>query len=385
MDSKNGRSLKILSPIRYPWTFNGPRHSRNRIFRRSFVPVSKISPKYEGVTFIASYPWEKIDLIHAFNRIPLNGRPFIVGFESHLPRAFDLEYTRYYGALRRTLASEKCKRIVAISEHARDVFLQSHDGSKELGEMVGKLEMRYPNIAIPPLLDGEVDERIDAGQSEVLKIVFIGNHFARKGGCVAARVAEIAHNRGLPVEVTIVSALEVGGQIWTDPLRTAFFDRYFKLLDLPNVKFHRGLPNGGVHALLKSADFSLLTTFCDTFGYSVIESLANATPVIATRQGALPEFLRHMDNAIMLDLEINEFGYWKYSSSNERDTGKFEALFEGEVERLAHETCVFLEQLIGDRGKRLQMREAARLTAETHFDSVRASRYWDDLYDRVTS
>jgi len=58
-----------------------------------------------------------------------------------------------------------------------------------------------------------------------------------------------------------------------------------------NVTFDKSLPNEMVIEALRSAEFLILTTLSDAFGLSAIESLAVGTPVIATLQGALPEFI----------------------------------------------------------------------------------------------
>ena len=81
------KQLRILAPIRYPWTFNGPRNSEHIIERRSFVPFDWISKKFEAITVFNPLPPRCSDLVHAFNRIPLGSTPFVKGFESHLPRA----------------------------------------------------------------------------------------------------------------------------------------------------------------------------------------------------------------------------------------------------------------------------------------------------------
>lgn len=379
------QQLRILAPTRYLWTFNGPRHSRHQIIRRSFLPTNKISPKREGVTVFLTPPWQRVDLVHAFNRIPITTSPYIIGFESHLPRAFGLETTRYYRLLRSRLVSAQCRRIIAISRHAKNFFHHFHGGSPEFEELERKLEVRFPNIDIPDLAPDRETSLMDRSHTPdgaALKLVFVGNHFARKGGCVAVRVAEIANERRCPIHVSIVSSLQVGAQTWTDPLDPDFFTPYYKLFDLPNVRFCKSLPNEEVLQILRSADFSLLATVADTFGFSAIESLANATPVIATRQGALPEFLRHGEDSILLDQDVNEFGYWKYSSHPERGTKKFEKLFRDEVERLAQETYAALEPLVGDHGTIARMRLEARRTAIAHFDADRATEYWDSVYEQ---
>lgn len=350
------------------------------IQRRPFLAVNKLSKDYEGITLLAAPPWSPYDLIHAFNRIPLNPGPFIVGFESHLPRAYGMERTSYYRWLTDTLAGPRCRRIVAISEHARRTFLHTHADSPNLKALEAKLEVRLPSIVLPDAPTSVVPE---ATADTTLRLTFVGNHFARKGGCVAVRVAEMARKQGLPLHVTVVSTLETGAKTWTDPLRPEFFDPYLALLDQPNVTLHRGLDNASVNALLRASDLTVLTTFSDTFGYSAIESLANGVPVIATRQGALPEFLVHGDNALLMDIELNGLGDWKYSAYPHRDTADFETIYKDEVERLAAETFTLVSKLFGDRPALAAMKASALRSAREKFDSHPASLYWDGLYQGV--
>lgn len=371
------RPLRILAPTRYPWAFNSPRHSRHAIQRRPFLAVNKVAKDYEGITLLAAPPWAPYDLIHAFNRIPLNPGPFVIGFESHLPRAYGMERTSYYRWLTDMLAGPRCRRIVAISEHARRTFLHTHADNSNLEALQAKLEVRFPSLVLPEApVPSEPDTAVDAP----LRLTFVGNHFARKGGCVAVRVAEMARQRELPLHVTIVSTLETGAKTWTDPLRSDFFDPYIALLDQPNVTLHRGLDNAAVNALLRASDLSILATFSDTFGYSAIESLANGVPVIATRQGALPEFLVHGENALLMDIELNGLGDWKYSAYPHRDTPAFEAIYRDELERLSTETFAFVEKLCADRTTLAGMKASALQTARDNFDSYSASDYWDRLY-----
>ena len=52
---------------------------------------------------------------------------------------------------------------------------------------------------------------------------------------------------------------------------------------------------GGARALLH------LISFEEPFGFSVIESMACGTPVIATRRGSMPELVRHGVNGYLVD------------------------------------------------------------------------------------
>jgi glycosyltransferase involved in cell wall biosynthesis len=372
------KQLRVLAPTRYPWTFNGPRRSEHNIERRSFVPFDWISKKIEATTVFNPLPPRRFDLIHAFNRIPLSRTPFIIGFESHLPRAFGLESSTYFRRLTDMLSGERCRAIVAISEHARKIFQDTHGGRPGARDMLDKLCVQYPNVDVPDAKDVFED-----AVPERVTVTFIGSHFARKGGCVAVELARNATAANFPLNVEIVSSLQVGGSIWTDPTSTSFFDKYFALLNQPNVRHHASLDNRAVIDLLRRSHFCLLATFGDTFGFTAIEALANATPVIATDQGALSEFIAHRQNGVLLDLPINAHGEWVHSSSPDRATEGFEKMFADEVSRLARQALDEIMLATRDVGAYQAMRRAAKDTASRLFDSRAADRFWDGLYIRA--
>ena len=370
--------LTILAPTRYPWLFNGPRHSANDISRRNFVPVNRLWKRFEAVTVFNPLPRRRFDFIHAFNRIPVGPMPYIIGFESHLPRAYGMEKTGYFRLLSRSLASSRCKRIIAISDHARRTFRATHRASGSLDQLEPKLGMRYPNIEIP-----ETADEMATKPAEPLVLTFIGNHFGRKGGCVAVRLAEMAQEKGMPLEVNIVSTLEAGPGVWTDPARPGYFGHYFALLSLPNVHHSSGLANAEVQRLLRRSHFSILTTFSDTFGYSAIESMANWTPVIGTRQSALPEFIEDGTDGLLFDLPVTELGDWIHSGSPNREGVAFEKIYADEIERLAEQSFAALAGLLNEPAKLMGMRRAARAKAVKLFCSRKANVYWDQLYQLV--
>lgn len=380
MSANMEKTFDILAPTRYPWQFNGPRHSRHNIAVRDFLPLNRISPKIEGITVLNPFPLRRFDLVHAFNRIPLGPTPFVIGFESHLPRAFGLEDSVFFRAMSQRLAGEKCRGIVAISEYARRQFLRQHRDRPWHDAIKARLTMRYPNMPLPPGPD------MLPGEEGPARLVFIGNHFGRKGGPVALRLAERALEKKIDIELHIVSTLETGAASWVDPLRAGFFDRDFALLArLPNVRHHSGLPNAQVLDLVRGAHFTLLPTFSDSFGFSVIESMANYTPAIVTAQGALPEFVRDGENGIVLPLPTGEAGEWKHIAHGDRSSPAYESLFRDEIERLAEESLMRVEAaLLAPAAYRI-MRDRARLTAESLFCARAAGAYWDDFYEKALS
>jgi len=369
------RPLRILvTRDRYPYQFNTPRQSRHQITPRYFLPTHRVSKRIEAFTLRPMI--ERCDLVHSINRIPVGPSPYVVSFESHLPRYWWRYEDWANQACIRSLESSACRAIVAMSHAAARTFAKQHATSPHLAKLLDKLVVIYPNIPIPDQPD------LLAGDAcEELRLVFVGAHFGRKGGCVAVRVAELARQNGLPIHVTIISKLEHGAGIWTDPQRPGFFDRYLKLLDADNVTFLDGAPNAVVLDTFARSHVALLPTFADTFGYSAIEAMARWTPTIATRQGALPEFIDD-ECGFMLDLETDDVGEW-VGVGQDGGTEAFERYFADEVERLSQETIARLTPLIGNPAGMAKLRAAARARAISMFDAAKASRILDELYDRA--
>jgi hypothetical protein len=194
------KPLSILAPVRYPWRFNSPRQSRHRISVRYFLPFNYLSSKIEGITVFNPWPLTKFHLIHAFNRIPISNLPFVISFERHLPRGLGMEGSALVRLMTKHLASDKCRAIIAISEYARRMFSAVHESSPYYEAFHQKLHVRLPNVPIEP-----VDDAVDGSSREPIRLAFIGNHFGRKGGCVALRIAELAVEKHYPVVVDVVS------------------------------------------------------------------------------------------------------------------------------------------------------------------------------------
>jgi len=135
-----------------------------------------------------------------------------------------------------------------------------------------------------------------------------------------------------------------------------------------------------VQDLMRQAHFTLLPTFGDTFGFTAIESMANHTPVIATRQGALPEVISHMQDGILLDLPVTELGEWVHLGRSDRQSTQFVQIWRDEVQRLAEAALEAIVQVTADRQIMASMRRAARFSV-MRFSADDANLYWDRFYD----
>jgi glycosyltransferase involved in cell wall biosynthesis len=125
-----------------------------------------------------------------------------------------------------------------------------------------------------------------------------------------------------------------------------------------------------------------LPTFGDTFGYSAIESMANHTPVIATRQAALPELIRHGEDGILLDLPVTPLGEWIHLGAPDRGQARFVAAWHAEIDRLAEQAFTHIAALANDPRQLAAMRRAARARTAV-FSATDATPWWDDFYVRA--
>lgn len=372
-------TLDILAvQDRYNSGFNTPRVTRHRIVRRRFIPFNRYYEPLAGATLVNPWPIRHFDLLHAYNRVPIGPTPYVIGLESHLPRAMGREKGVVAQTLTKEILSDKCRYIIPMSEAGKITFLHQHADNPRLDELEAKTLVRLPNIVVPDITDwfdpsAPMDE---------MRLTFVGGHFARKGGIVAAKLAEKALEAGLPLKVTIVSSLVNG--VWTDPTRESFYEPYMKLLDLPNVTLLKGAPNAKVLEILDRTHMSLLPTLGDTFGYSAIEGMSRYTPVIATALSALPEFINN-DNGVLLDMETNEQREWKHVARPDRDTPAFEKVFTDTIERLAEESFAACVALFNDPQALAAKRRAARATVEQKFNATDAGRFWDDLYVKAVA
>ncbi len=364
---------------RYQSTFMSPRTSRHEIERRRFLPLNLASSALDGVTVAA--PGLPVDLVHAHNRIPLGASRLIMSFESALPRRYAFkEDNTIVRTMTNAIRSRRCRRIVGMSHFARRLFIEQHQGAPYFDALDAKCMVRHPSL---PLTDNP--DTLDLSEDGPLRLVFVGGHFGRKGGCAAVRIAELAHERSLPVHVTIISNLEVGEANWIDPTTEGFFDPYFELLKLPTVSFLGTQPNAVVHETLAASHFALLPTFADTFGYSAIEAMADHTPVIGTDVCALPEFVEDGVNGLMLPMETTASGAWAGENYDERGDAAYARRFREETDRLAEATLERLTPYLHDRTALAPLRKAARDTATRMFAAEPAGKAWDDLYSRVAA
>lgn len=108
-----------------------------------------------------------------------------------------------------------------------------------------------------------------------------------------------------------------------------------------------------VHALLPLADLMLMPSELESFGLAALEAMACKVPAIATRVGGVPELIEDGANGLLFDV------------------GDVDAMAAGAI------------ALLRDPERHRAMRDAARLTAQTHFCSTLVLPQYVKFYEEI--
>ncbi len=365
--------LTVRTGRRYPIYFNVDLGQRNAIIRRGrLTPLADHVRWGDAVTLL---PEPRTDLIHSFNAVPVGTRkPHLITFEDYLPRTPDDRRVAWIErVLQRLLMREQCVALLAMSSYALRQFRWQNREFAGLAALEAKTEVLHPGI------DVRRERPKQAGN--VLRLLFVGNDFMRKGLPVLTRAHAVLLRRGIPLETTVVSSLRWASDDYIGPPSQSFVEaelRGFKQQRLEHVPH---LPNAQVLALMKDATFVVLPTFHDTFGYAALEAMAAGTPVVATSTCAMPEIISDGVSGYLLPFE-NEpvVGKWTWTYRT-MEQGYVDA-YRRTVDRLAAALADRLTDFWEDsRNKYEDMSAGALHAAATRFGLERARERLEQLYE----
>lgn len=214
-----------------------------------------------------------------------------------------------------------------------------------------------------------------------MKLIFVGNDFARKGGVVALRIARKARKRQLPLEVNIISKMSYGAKVYTDYCDSHKYDRDLRLLSLPNVNLYQNLSNQAVIKLLSQSHFQVMCTLDDTYGFSILEGFSVGTPAITTNVCALPEFIKHDKNGFIVDLVLDRYRQWEGLAARKSD--RYWELLDRTYEDLADRALEFIVKIFDNPQLYQKLSQGAIEQAREH-DSEAANLLFDRLYSELS-
>lgn len=328
-------------------------------FRRLVAIHSIFNSFAQGITVY--FPTRSIDCFHSFNGIVLNRVPWIVSFESLMPRMW-LKATGQ-GRFFARLARDDCRAILASSKNALLHMKTRNAQFDSLDRVLEKTKVAYPGVEDFPDLYEKHAVRLKGGAT---KLIFIGNMFFAKGGTIALNVFERLKS-DFEIRLTVVSNLDE-----TNPFsfpeagtRRAWKSR----MDSLGVKHLQNLNFREVREEIADSDFLILPSFDESFSFCSVEALSCGVLPIATRMRALPEIVEDERTGFLVDVPTTEEG----RCTLDPDTPK--KLEDSFYERLA--------EVLQRKSDFKVMRRAARERFLKKFSQERLARDLKQIYETV--
>ena len=368
--------MNILARDYYNMAFNLPQSSVYKVSRKKFFPLFKL---WRPLECIAAYPfWTSHQVLHTMNGIPVVSlNPWVVTFESRLPRSLLMERHWLNKWARNRLLSDKCLALVAMSQWAVSVFEDRNRNWPGLEKAKEKLTVLPPSIARRAINPKRLLK------DETLKVVFVGNDFARKGGIVCLRLAQLAKRKCLPIEIHICSGMSYGPGIHTDYPDQQHYAADLKAMDLDNIIFHGKCSKSQVSEIMNKCHVSMLATLHDTFGYSIIEGYAAGLPSITTNVCAQPE-INVSGCGQMLQLPTGKMNTWLFVEHPEPSSDEYWSLLDTAYRSLAEQAFNTVTEFYADREQIEAMSSAVLSHVETKYDPERNARRLAQIYGRIS-
>ena len=120
-NKKGYAQIRNFVNLPHSYSFIEERDVFTTLLNQYFRFTKKVHPFYQFLHYNPGF--SKVKLRHFFNTISFNNIPWIVTFETTLPRLGNTPKWIYKLAVKR-LASNACKKIIAISQNAYNLQLE---------------------------------------------------------------------------------------------------------------------------------------------------------------------------------------------------------------------------------------------------------------------
>lgn len=362
----------VRIPSGYPKPFCFDLGQRNVAFVEGpLVRGSRMLRRLDSITFVRAAGCE---LMHTLNAVPiLRKGPFLITFESYLPRVPD---DRHSPGLERFLfkylARPNCRRLIAFSDYALGQFKAQIARYPGYEKLLDKTERLYPAVQARAT-------KPKGGPENRLRLLFVGRQFMHKGGPAVCAAHSLLRKRGIPVDTTVVSSLDWDPRGLVGPNRDGAAAAMLETVRSEGIAQIANVENRDLLLLMDEADFLVLPTVNDTFGFACIEALAGGTPVIATETCAIPEIVEDARNGFLLQMPTDERGRW--TGLAKRRTAEYNRLYLELIDDLATQIADRLEAFFSDQSGYRSVSEAALDTINRKFDRDNARGRLEKVYE----
>lgn len=367
--------MRVLSGTGYNYAFATPRAEPGFSMRRArFRDFGRLWRPLSG--FAVVDPRLPADLIHAYNGPPTRLVPFVVSYESYLPRVLGgFGGEAFKRVVQGALAADRCRLLAPLSRHAAQLTRAFNADFRRLDVLEAKMRVIAPSV--PALADTSAVRDIGQGP---LELIFVGNHFGRKGGLACLYLSDLLERAGVAHRLHVIGRREFGIDIWTDT--EADFYEAALAADRPSVTFHARLPNAEVLALLARAHFMLLPTLDDTYGFSLLEAMASGCVGVAPAIRAIPEIIEHRRTGLLLEAEVDELGRWRGLEADRarRAAPAYRTRLEETQRAYAGQAFAEITRLLDDPGAYRAMAAAALAHVAREHHPLRQAETWGQAY-----
>lgn len=292
------------------------------------IPV--IGKKIDTFFYEKFLTTKEVDGFHFSNSVTDSNVPWVATFETYIPRTTALSFLNDHAEnikrkndLKKVekyikmIASNNCKKIMALSECN---LKMQQDFLNYFPEYKAIIENKMIHLAPP---QKKLIDRIDVEEkqtNQVLKFLFVGKDFVRKGGREVVDVFyEIHKETGIQFDLQVVSLGKTSNYAFGEfqDTEAEALETKRKIESCDWITMHEKVENKQLLKMMKDCDVGLLPTWADTYGYSVLEFQANGCPVITTNIRALPE-VNNDTIGWMIQMPVNEFNEIRIKKSDEK-------------------------------------------------------------------
>lgn len=236
-----------------------------------------------------------IDLLHTWNSLPISRKPFVVSFECELPRYLGNVVPWQAGFGEKILRSKRCRRILALSEAARNRFAIKCENLPDDG-LMNKVEVFRGGVSLPILAKGTYSN------SGPLKILFVGTDAVRKGIVPLFNTCDKLVQQGLDLKLTFIGGFNeqcyVHGEHIPDVNEVETRLRQAKWVD-----YKGRVAVDSVFNQMTLHDILAFPTFDESLGWVPIEAGMLGVPTIATDIFAIPELIEHQNTGYLIAID----------------------------------------------------------------------------------
>lgn len=154
-------------------------------------------------------------------------------------------------------------------------------------------------IRTTTLSDNDFFQREDTCQQRKIELLFTGRIDPNKGLFeLLEATSHLIHNAKVEVRLNMVGWEQEAHK----PVEAALLKRAQELQISDHLIFHgRKKVGDELNAMYRMADIYIIASYHEGFPRTIWEAMANSLPVIATKVGAIPDYLTHEKNVFLIE------------------------------------------------------------------------------------